>query len=479
MRNNIIRFGLLTAAISISSVSKAAIELPDIVSDNMVLQQQSNARLWGWATPGSVITVKPSWTGARAVKTRTADNGRWDVAVATPEASFTPYTLSIKGDGSDITLDNVLVGEVWFCSGQSNMEMPVKGYNMQPVDGSARAVAESRRYPGIRMANVPHAQSYTPQDRVGGKWETSEPANVWDFSAMAYYFARELTDQLNVPVGIIHSSYGGSKVEGWEPRELLETYPDCDIDKEAADPEFNHMHRINTKYNAMVHPLIGYTIKGFVWNQGESNVGQHDTYPERQRDMVTYWRDKWGQGELPFYFVEIPGWIYSDANGTEAALFRECQHRAAEITPNSALIYSPDLVYPDGMYCIHSPKKDQLGSRMAYLVAERTYGIEGLPTRFPTFKSMTVDGNKASLLFDNAPTGFYPFNDLKGFEVAGDDGVFHPANAWGNGNTLGIDISCPDVETIREVRYNFKNFAPATVFNAQGLPLVPFRTDKD
>lgn len=466
------------AAIAFTSVEvQAAIELPDIVGNNMVVQQNADARLWGWATPGSKVTVSASWAPKKKVTATAADNGRWDLSLPTPAATFDPQSIHIYGDGSDITLANVLVGEVWFCSGQSNMEMPLRGFNMQHVDEAPEAIAYSGRYPGIRFATVPKGASYTPQERVSSPWVESNPENAPEFSALAFFFARSLTDLLDVPVGIISCSYGGSKVEGWQSREQISKYPEWDIDREAADSTMTEYERINVMYNAMLHPLIGYTIKGFLWNQGESNVGRHDTYPQHQLDMVTEWRAKWGQGELPFYFVEIPGWEYGDVNGDWAAIFRECQHRAAEMIPNSGIVCTSDLVYPDQPHNIHAPIKRPIGERLAFLAGNKTYGIKGLPVDYPRFKSMTVDGNKASLSFYNMPCGFTPYQHLEGFEAAGEDGVFHPANAWGNWEKLTIDISCPEIEQIKNVRYNFKNFAVGKIHNHLGLPIIPFRTD--
>lgn len=468
---------IISAAIS-SGMAHAAIELPDIIGDNMIVQQNADARMWGWATPGSKVTVSASWAPKKKITAVTGNDGRWNLELPTPSATFDPQSVHITGDGSDITLGNVLVGEVWFCSGQSNMEMPLAGYNMQQVDEAPQAIAYSTRYPGIRCATARRCGSYTLQDRVSGPWLENTPENTPRFSATAYFFARSLTDLLDVPVGIIVCSYGGSKVEGWQSREQLSHYPECDIDKEAADPAMNDMARINVMYNAMLHPLIGYTVKGFLWNQGESNVGQHDIYPQHMLDMVSEWREKWGLGELPFYFVEIPGYSYGNDNGDSAAKFRECQHRAAEMIPNSGIVCTSDLVYPGQSYCIHSPVKRPLGERLAFMAGARTYGIRGLPVDYPRFRSMTVDGNKASLSFDNMPHGFAPFNDLEGFEAAGADGIFHPANAWGNWGTLTIDISCPDIDEIKDVRYNFRNFAVGKIHNHLGLPLIPFRTDR-
>ncbi len=475
--NQIKLYGL-AALLSLPLSAAATVELPEIISDNMVLQQQSDARLWGWATPGSVIEITGSWAPAVTVSTVTNSDGRWDAMIPTAEASYTPYQINVKGDGSDITLDNILLGEVWFCSGQSNMEMPLRGFWTQPVEGSGEAIAYSGMRKGVRMATVPKLSAYTPQERTQGSWKISNPANSPEFSALAYFYACTLNDLLDVPVGIISCSYGGSKVEGWQSREQLVNYPECDIEKEKVDTTMYEFSRINVMYNAMLHPLIGYTIKGFVWNQGESNVGLHDTYPQHQLDMVTDWREKWGQGELPFYFVEIPAWIYSGADNIEAALFRECQHHAAEILPNSGIISTADLIYPHELYDIHGSRKKEIGERLAFLAAARTYGIEGMPVDNPSFRSMTIDGEKAILSFYNTALGFMPRQNMEGFEAAGEDGVFQPAVANQDPRTLQIIVTCSDVPEIKAVRYNFKNFSVGKVFNTLGLPLIPFRTDR-
>ena len=238
-----------TAAIS----AHATIELPDIMSDNMVLQQQSDAKLWGWSNPGAKITVTTGWNG-KAYTAKADKKGRWEVAVATPEASYTPYTVTMVGDGSNIELKNVLVGEVWFCSGQSNMEMPLKGFWCQPTENGGRAIAYSGKYPGIRMANINRCGNYEPQDRVAGKWLESKPANAAEFSAVAFFFARSLTEILDVPVGIINCSLGGSKVEGWMPKWKLDEYPDRDVEKEKATPDsvLQLWERINVDRKSVV-----------------------------------------------------------------------------------------------------------------------------------------------------------------------------------------------------------------------------------
>ena len=230
----------LASAILLSAFagSALAVELPDIISDNAVFQQNSMARLWGWADPGRTVTVTPSWNGGKAYKAKAdGKTGRWEVSVATPAASFTPQSVSFDDGKAPAKIDNVLIGEVWFCSGQSNMEMPLRGFWCQPVEGAAQAIAYSGKYPGIRMATVPKRGSYTPEDRVEGKWQLSRPENAPDFSALAYFFATSLTDILDVPVGIISCAYGGSKVEGWMPKWKLDEYSDWDVAKEKTQPD--------------------------------------------------------------------------------------------------------------------------------------------------------------------------------------------------------------------------------------------------
>ena len=469
-------FSLIMAAASLSAM---AVELPEIISDNAVLQQKSDVKLWGWSKPGRTVTVTPSWSeGKSYIAKADKKTGCWEVNVATPGASFTPQSVSFDDGDKPARIDNVLIGEVWFCSGQSNMEMPLRGFWCQPVEGAAQAIAYSGKYPGVRMATVPKRASYTPQDRVEGKWKTSSPSNAAEFSALAYFFATSLSDILDVPVGIISCAYGGSKVEGWMPKSKLDTYPGWDMAKEQADSTINEWERIGVMYNAMLRPVLGYTVKGFLWNQGESNVGRHDEYPQHQKDMVEIWRQEWGLGELPFYFVELPGWKYGNGEETAAALFRECQHRAAEITPNSGIVCTTDLMYPYELEDIHARQKKPIGERLAFMAANRTYGIEGIPSCYPSFKSVDLQGDKAVVHFNNADAGLNPNMNLPGFEVAGEDRIFYPATATEDWNARTVTVTSDKVSDIKAVRYCFHNFAIGQLKDMNGMPLIPFRTDK-
>lgn len=463
------------------AMMEAKIELPEIMGDNAVLQQNCDARLWGWAKPGSTVTIAPSWSDKKVEVKADAKTGKWIAEVATPEASFTPYTITVSDPDGSVTLSDILIGEVWFCSGQSNMEMPIRGFGFQPVEGASEAIATAAKYPGIRMVHIPKTEAYTIQEKVTGKWKKSIPENAGEFSALGYFYARALTDLLNVPVGIIDCAYGGAKVEGFMPKEILDTYPEWNMDKEEKDPSLDGYQRIGVMYNAMLYPVSNYTVKGFLWNQGESNVGMDATYPQHQKDMVEHWRKLWGLGELPFYFVELPAWNYGDLpDGDEGAIFRECQHKAAEILPNSGIVCTSDLIYPFELNDIHARKKKEIGDRLAYMAGNRTYGIKGLPDKYPTYKSVELLGDKAILRLTDPYTGLNPYADMPGFEVAGDDHVYYPAKAvqkQDNEWKFTIEVSSDKVKDIKGVRYNFKNFAVGQIHDMLGMPLIPFRTD--
>lgn len=470
---------IISAAVALlaTSAAMAAIELPEIMSDNMVLQQRTGARLWGWATPGAAIEASGSW-GGKASATAGPDS-LWVVELPTPEATYAPQTVTIKGDGSELTLSNILIGEVWFCSGQSNMEMPLRGFFTQPIEDGGRAIAYSGSTPGVRFVTVPKIGSYEPQKKAPGSWKESKPANAGEFSALAYFFAKSLNEILDVPVGIISCAYGGSRMESWMPQDLVDSLPGESVEAERdGTKEVSKWHRATIRYNAMLLPVSRYTVAGFLWNQGESNVGEHAVLPERQAAMVEHWRRLWGLGELPFYFVELPPWDYGAPEADHAALFREAQHKAADVTPRSAIVCTNDLVYPRELLDVHASKKREIGERMSWIAAADAYGIEGMPVLYPHFREMEVDGDKATLRFTCADDGFTPNQQLEGFEACGADGVWHAAQAFEGLDSRDIHITCPEAGEIKEVRYCFRNFAPGNVHNMMGLPLIPFRSSR-
>lgn len=453
---------------------QAKITLPDILSDNMVLQQQTEARLWGWATPNATITIKTSWSN-KTHQTKADKNGKWITTVPTPEASYTAYTIEIS-DGTPVTLNNVLIGETWLCSGQSNMEMPLAGFDNCPIEGANKEIALASQWKGIRVATIERDGQTEPADRCKGKWETCCPANAPRFSATAFFFAQMINKVLDIPVGIINCSWGGSSVEGWLPREIVSTYPDIDLkrDMRRVQPgNWWHWMSPTIMYNGMLKPLQNYTIKGFLWYQGEANVGKHQTYAERLKTLVELWRKEWGLGKLPFYFVETAPF---DTNaGIERALLREAQHKAESLIPNSAMVSTNDLVELYEANNIHPKDKRHVGERLAYQALAKTYHIQGIEADSPAFQSMTIEGNTAILNFTHADNGFNRTNGMTGFEMAGEDRIFYPAQGEAKGNQ--IKVTCNKVSKPVAIRYGFRNFLPGNVKNLRELPLIPFRTD--
>lgn len=472
MKKRMMLMGMLAGCLAVH----AKVRLPEILSDNMVLQQQTHVNLWGTATPDTEVHIQVSWeTAVRSV--RSGKDGKWAVKVATPAATSVPQSLEFS-DGETVRIDNVLIGEVWFCSGQSNMEMPLNGFWNCPIEKGNETIATAGEWKSVRMATIPKTGALVPQDEVKGCWKTSTPAEAQYFSATAYHFARMLHRVLEVPVGIISCAWGGSRVEGWLPESIVRNYPDIDLKKELREPEAGQEWNYLTPcamYNGMLKPLQPFTVKGFLWYQGESNVGQETTYAERLETMVKLWRKEWGQGDLPFYLVEIAPYDYGE--GISGALLREAQYRAAAALPNSGIVCTNDLVYDYERPQIHPCQKQEVGHRLAYLALNKTYGYWSIAADCPAFREMEVKGNQAELFFTHADEGFSPWNGIEGFEVAGADRVFHPAQATLDTQRKCIVVTSERVEQPVAVRYCFRNFQRGNLKNHRGMPVLPFRTD--
>ena len=299
-------FLLLVALVTGMAAMHSKVTMPSIFADNMVLQQQTEVALWGTAKPNSKVVITTTWSKTKTVVDTGAD-GKWTAKLATPVAGG-PYEITFN-DGERLTLKNVLVGEVWFCSGQSNMEMPLKGWNTQPVEGYVDAVMTASPKVQIRACKIPKTSAYEPQADVEATWYENTPAEVGEFSAVAYFFAKRLHDILGVPVGVIDVSWGGSRIEAWMSPELLKAkYADkLDLSHFETKNKGNRgtRHTPALLYNGMMHPLIGYTVKGFLWYQGCSNAYNPKLYVELQPDFVKMLREKWGNDNLPFYFTQI------------------------------------------------------------------------------------------------------------------------------------------------------------------------------
>jgi sialate O-acetylesterase len=473
MKKSIISLSLLLSAFGIS----AKVTPGSLITDNMVLQQNTEARIYGKADPGKKVTVTPSWDN-KAYTATTNKDGNWTVAVNTPAGSFDVYSLTIS-DGEPLTINNVLVGEVWLASGQSNMQMPLKGFPGCCILGGYDEIATSRTEAGrVRFYTVPLTQSYTPVDTVDAVWTVPSPDTAPEYSAIAWYYAKRMSNVLDVPVGIVSAAYGGAKVESWTSREILGTYPDVSLDPKDIEPMV-HYYRPMLMYNAMFWPIKNYTYKGIIWYQGCSNVRTYETYADRLTTMVKDWRKQLGLGDIPFYAVEIAPYDYDDPDEhNKAPMLREAQWKAIEMIPNSDMISINDLVQPFELHNIHPGNKAAAGKRLCDLALNKTYGKTQFPATSPRYKSHTFKEGAAWVLIDSPCDGICRNYMIEGFEVAGEDKVFHPADSvWLHWQTNEMVVSSKEVPNPVAVRYCWKDFLPGTLHSGNYLPLIPFRTD--
>ena len=468
----------------LATAVQAKVRLPHMISDNMVLQQQTEARLWGWATPGKTVRVTPSWSG-KTVEAVAGSDGRWMVKVATPKASFQPQHI-VFDDGDPLTVSNVLTGEVWVCAGQSNMEMPVKGFGNCPVENHNEVVMDAALSQGVRSLKIPSTVSMTPQQDAVCEWRQCTPQTVGDFSATGYFFARLLSRTLNIPVGIVEANKGGTRVESWLTEENLKKYTSDPVDSAEIVkkwPQYDYLRSLLWG-NATFNPILNYTVKGILYYQGCSNVGDPgNQYSDRMKLLVEQWRRQFALGEIPFYFVEIAPYHYDDVNGEAGARLREQQYRAAQIIPNSSLVCTNDLAYPYETTQIHPAQKRQVGERLAYTALNRDYGMADVWYKSSSYKDMVVKGDTVFIHLQDEYGAMSRFEDIQGFEIAGNDRVFHPATAqhfWRPGGGYwdeAIIVFSSEVKQPVAVRYCFRNFQLGNVKNGAGLPLFPFRTD--
>ena len=471
---------MATAAIAVGGQAK--VKLPHLVSDGMVIQHSSDVRLWGWDKPGKKVTVTTSWSDETAQAT-TGKDGRWLVSVKSPAASFTPLEITFD-DGEKTTVKNVLAGEVWVCAGQSNMEMTVRGFDMCPVVDYNNEVLDAAD--GIRSAKIPSRMSTTPPDDADTSWRISSAHTVSGFSATGYFFAKTLRKALNMPIGLIETNKGGSRVESWLDEDNLKKYTKEDLDSATMKNRFKwDFHYPLLWGNATFHPILNYTVKGIIYYQGCSNVGDPaGQYTERLKMLVEQWRRDFKEGDIPFYFVRIAPYVYGDGiEGTSGAKLREQQYNASKVIPNSGIVCTNDLVYPYEKGQIHPAQKQQVGQRLAYQALNKTYGFKDIICESPVYKSMIIQDGAAYISFDNLANGYSRWEDIEGFEIAGADKKFHKATAvkyWAPGNdprNETICVSSPEVKAPVAVRYCFKNFEIGNLKNQGGLPLIPFRTD--
>lgn len=478
--------------------ARAEIKLNELFCDHAVLQRAKPVPVWGTATPGAEVTV-----GFRQAKVsgKADDKGRWKVELP-PQQVGGPDVMTVTGDGSNITLSDILVGEVWICSGQSNMGWTIK----QSADPEKHKAAAN--HPKLRLFKVKLVASPKPLDSVpvDARWQACTPAAVENFSAVAYFFGRDLHKDLNVPVGLIQTCWGGTPAQAWTSEEALNAEPSLKYYHEkfreavaAWDPEASKARHkaavekakaegkaaprapINpatspgspsTLYNAMIHPLLPYRIAGAIWYQGESNGSKGFEYRTLFPTMIKDWRARWGQGDFPFLCVQLAPFNNGNTEGPQWAELREAQWLATKILPNVGMAVITDVGDKND---IHPKLKEPVGARLALLALSMVYG-KPIVAQGPVYKSMKVDGSRVILSFDSVGEGLDARGgELTGFSICGKDRKFVPAKAEIVGET--VIVSAEGIAEPIAVRYGWKNYPVVNLFNKNGLPATPFRTD--
>ncbi len=477
----------------IAPLASADVTLPNVFGNSMVLQRDLANPVWGKATPGESVTVT---IDSQEHSTKADEAGHWRVKLD-PMAVGEPRELVVKGN-NEIRLTDVLVGEVWICSGQSNMQWTVSSSENFSLEKA------SANYPNIRMINFPQVGTQEPIWSHGDrKWTTCSPETVGGFSAVGYFFARQLNQTLNVPIGMINNAWGGSACEAWINREtlsadeqfapLMERWSKNEqrFEALAAKPDRNenemkefgnlsNQMRGNSRpgniYNGVLKSHLGYGIRGAIWYQGESNAGRAYQYRELFPLMIDSWRKEWSQGEFPFYWVQLADFMGEKTEPSDSAWaeLREAQTMTMKKLPHTGEAVIIDI--GEGKD-IHPRNKVDVGMRLARWALANEYGLS-IPFRSPQYKSMEVKGNKAVLTFDHVGSGWRPFDvqQLRGFTIAGEDKKFVNANATAL-NDGRIEVSADSVENPVAVRYAWADNPIVNLYNKEDLPLTPFRTD--
>lgn len=465
---------LFVFLLSFSSI--AQIELSNLFSDNMVLQQESHVNFWGKAKKNQELIIYTSWS-AKIIRTIVKDDGSWEVKIKTPSAGG-PYNIQVTCDGETKTINNVLIGEVWLASGQSNMEMTLSGNNREPVNGSLDAIANSNNTK-IRFFNVKVKVSEERIDDIEGEWLEANFKNTPNFSAVAYSFAKYLNQVLDIPFGIINSPKDGSVAEAWiSPDVLKKITTNKELSYYAKQPHNNP----SVLFNGMINAIIPFTIKGVIWYQGEGNSGRYQNYMKLMNGLIKNWRDEWGLGDFPFYFVQLaPNGSLGQGNGTSQAFLREAQLRTMLSVENTGMAVTLDI---GSTITNHPPEKLLIGKRLAYWALAKNYGFNGLPHSGPVYESMKVKNNKVYVNFKFAKNGVTSYGKpLSGFEIAGEDKIFYSADAsidphWSAGweNRSVLTLSNKNVPNPLYIRYGWKNYIEGALYNVEGLPASSFRS---
>lgn len=450
----------------LSSILLADVEIQPIFGDNMVLQRNSTVNLWGTAKPGERVNITTSWK--KSAKFNTLKDGKWKIELKTPDAGG-PHTITIRGKNT-IKINNIMFGEVWLCTGQSNMDCDMKFFK-----DTKDAIAKSN-YPDIRFFVVEKKVSKEPVEELKGKWTVCTPETTAGFSATGYFFGLKLYQELKVPIGLIECAWGGTRIEAWTPWDKQKDIPrlvnDLKNTKKPGDPNLP-----STLYNGMTNPLTPFTVKGAIWYQGESNAGNANEYADQLALMISSWREKWGQGDFPFYFVQLPGFQTVWSNPVEEnaswALLREAFANAAEKVPNTGMAITIDIGEEKD---IHPQQKSKVGERLARLALKKDYGKD-IAWSGPIMKSCEFKDGKAIVKFETggSPLAAKDSKVVKGFAFCDSNGAFTRARAQITGDDT-IEVFSEEVKNPTIVYYAWaQNPAGVNLINKDGLPASPFR----
>lgn len=464
------KYILLTGLLFASLLCSAEIVLPSYYGNHMVLQQQTTNTIRGKATPNKKVTLLTSWDN-KTYTTKSSSDGSFSISILTPKAGG-PFQMEFS-DGDKLILKDILIGELWFCSGQSNMEMPVRGYKGQPAFNTQSYIVKAKESRPIRLFTVKNKWSKELKTDVEGAWQLHNSKNVGDFSATAYFFGNMIEEQLDVPVGLINCSWSASKIEAWMDRETVESIPEIDLSSIEGEKIDYPNGKPTLLYNAMIHPFKGLAIKGILWYQGEANSNQPELYKKMFPAFAKQWRAFFNNAELPIYYVQIAPWQSGNKDELDWAWFRQAQLELMNEVPNTGMVITADL---GAEKFIHPPHKIQVGERLAYWALAKTYGKEGFLYSGPIYKGYTLKGNIVEVSFDFGYDGLNPEQEnVEGFEIAGEDGSFVPAKASIIESSNIVKVWSDEVQFPKEVRYCFRNFKLGNLKNNGGLPASPFR----
>lgn len=473
LKINFALVSIILFLLMIVSEASAKIILSPLFSDNMVLQQKDNVALWGKSEADKNVLITTSWN-KKKITTKADANGNWKIKVGTPNAGG-PYTITFN-DGQELVLNNILIGEVWLCSGQSNMEMPLGGW------GKIKNYIEeikAANYPNIRLLTVKKSTSTQPLTEATFKtgWQSCSPQTVADFSAVAYFFARNIQQHHNIPIGLIHSAYSGTPAEAWTSGPSLKKMPDYNsmvdvISSKPGNP--NNPHIPTVLFNAMINPILPYGIRGVIWYQGEGNAAKAHQYKTLFPLLINDWRQKWNNPLMPFYFVQLANFkeVQQSPGESDWAELREAQLKTLAL-PKTGMAVAIDLGEEKD---IHPKNKQDIGLRLALIARNKIYK-EKITFSGPIYKSYKAEGNKIILSFHYTDRGLRSkgSDDLKGFAIAGNDKKFYWAKAAIKNNK--IIVWSPEVKEPVAVRYAWAINSICNLYNGAGLPASPFRTD--